>query len=64
MNRRLDDRIHELCARATVTRNDDELQLILAELQSALREHGKRMKRTAVGKLVKQDEGFKEKRSA
>jgi len=64
VNRRLEDRIRELCAGAIAVQNEDELQPILAELRSALHEHGKRLKRTAVLKLVQQNEGFQERRSA
>ena len=64
MNRRLEDRIRELCAGAIAARNEDDLQPILVELKSALHEHGKRLKRTAVIKLVKRNEGFQERRSA
>jgi hypothetical protein len=40
------------------------LRPILLELTSALQEHGKRLKGTAVFKLVKQDDVFEERRSA
>lgn len=64
LNRRLEDRIRELCAKAVVTRDEEELSLILAQLRAALRENGKRLKRTAVFKLVRQDDGYQERRSA
>ena len=56
MNRRLEDRIRKLCALATVARHDDERELILAELKAALHEHAERLKKTAVQKLVTQEE--------
>ena len=34
--RRLDDRIRELCAKAVATKDAGELSVILAELQSAI----------------------------
>jgi hypothetical protein len=42
VNRRLSDRIRKLCALAVAADRDDERELILAELQSALHEHNKR----------------------
>lgn len=56
MNRRLEDRIRKLCALAVVTRHDDERELLLTELKAALREHAERLKKTAVQKLVTQEE--------
>jgi len=56
VNRRLEDRIRKLCALATVARHDDERELILAELKAALHEHAERLKKTAVQKLVTQEE--------
>ena len=64
MNRRLEDRIRLLCAEAIAPQNDDELRRILAELKSALRENGKRLKGTAVLKLVTQHHDFQERRCA
>ena len=63
MNRRLQDRIRELCALA-VACHDDERDLILAELRSALHEHTARLKRKAVLKLVEHEDGFEERRTA
>ena len=56
MNRRLEDRIRKLCALAVVTRHDDERELLLTELKAALHEHAERLKKTAVEKLVTQEE--------
>jgi hypothetical protein len=39
-----------------VVRRDDERELILAELKAALHEHIERLKKTAVQKLVTQEE--------
>ena len=64
VNRRLQDRIHELCALAVAARHDDEREIILAELRSALREHTARIKRKAVLKLVEHEDGFEERRTA
>jgi hypothetical protein len=62
MNRRLEDRIRLLCAGAIAAGNDDELHRILAELKSALQEQGKRLKGSAVLKLVTKDNNFQERR--
>jgi hypothetical protein len=43
---------------AIAVQNEDELRSFLAELRSALHEQGKRLKRTAVLKLVKQNVRF------
>ena len=64
MNRRLQDRIYELCALAVAARHDDEREIILAELRSALREHTARLKRKAALKLVEHEDGFEERRAA
>lgn len=65
MNRRLEDRIRELCALATVARHDDERELILSALKAALHEHAERLKKTAVQKLVTHEEtDLAERRSA
>ena len=63
MNRRLEDRIRELCALAVVTRRDDERKLILAELSGALHDHNQRLKIKAALKLVEQIDGFEERRA-
>jgi hypothetical protein len=64
VNRRLQDRIRELCALAVAARHDDERDSILAELRSALHEHTDRLKRKAVLKLVEHEDGFEERRAA
>jgi len=64
VNRRLQDRIRELCALALACHDDDERDSILAELRSALREHTARIKRNAVLKLVEHEDGFEERRTA
>ncbi len=64
VNRRLEDQIRDLCALAVVVRHDDERELVLAELRSALSKHTERMKQTAVLNLVEHEEGFPERRSA
>jgi hypothetical protein len=60
----LEDRIRELCALAVEARDDDDRDLILAELRSALREHTARFKRKAALKLVEHEDGFEERRTA
>jgi hypothetical protein len=62
VNSRLEDRIRELCALAIVSNRDDQRALVLAELTAALREHAKQLKKIAVVKLVKKDEGFQDRR--
>jgi hypothetical protein len=47
VKRRLADQIRELCALAVTARHDDEREIILAELRSALEEHVRRLKRKA-----------------
>jgi hypothetical protein len=64
VNRRLEDRIRELCALAVAACHDDERDLILAELRSALHEHTGRLKRKAALKLVEHQDGFQERRAA
>ena len=64
VNRRLQDRIRELCALAVACHDDDERDSILAELRSALHEHTARLKRKAVLKLVEHEDGFEERRTA
>jgi hypothetical protein len=48
---RLDERIRELCAKA-VTAPEGELEAILRELNSALREHTLQLRKLAATKLV------------
>ena len=64
MKRRLADQICELCALAVTARHDDEREIILAELRSALEEHVRRLKRKAALKLVEREHGFEERRAA
>ena len=61
MLRRLEDRIRELCASA-VTAEEPELETILSELQSALREHTARLRKLAAAKLTTLDENVQEER--
>jgi hypothetical protein len=63
VNRRLEDRIRQLCALAVEERPKDEHQLILAELRAALREINDRVKKNAILKLVEQLDGFQERRA-
>ena len=43
--RRLEDRIGELCEKARAAQSDGELDPIIADLQSALREHNERLRK-------------------
>jgi hypothetical protein len=61
VNRRLEDRIRELSERAVEAREEDQRELILAELRAALREVNERVKKNAVLKLVELDD-FRERR--
>jgi hypothetical protein len=45
--RRLEDKIRELCAKATATSNSTELNEIFAQLKASLREHIQRFRRSA-----------------
>ena len=63
MLRRLEDRIRELCALA-VTAEEPELEIVLSELQSALREHTERLRRLAAAKLTTLDENVQQERRA
>lgn len=50
-SRRLEDRIRELCCKAT-TADDAELGLILQELKDSLHEHTERLRKLAAEKLT------------
>lgn len=63
MLRRLEDRIRELCALA-VRAEEPRLEIILSELQSALREHTERLRRLAAAKLTMLDENVQQERRA
>ena len=52
MSRRLEDRIRELCTRAVVTSDLDELDTILKQLRPALRQHIDLLRRLAAERLV------------
>ena len=64
MNRRLEDRVRELCSRAVLARSEDELHTILQDLRAALHEHRNRLRKVAVFKLVEKIDGFQERRAA
>ncbi len=55
--RRLDDRIRDLCAKAIHARGPD-LELVFAELKSALHEHTERLRNAATLRLLKKSEDF------
>lgn len=59
--RRLEDRIRGLCAHAIMAPEPD-LDTILGELQTALREHTKRLRAKTLERLVEGE--FKERRSS
>jgi len=60
-DRRLEDRIRELCAKAA-SAPAHEVQVVLKELRVALAEHARRLRRTAAQRFVG-DGNFQEKRS-
>jgi hypothetical protein len=63
-NRRLEDRIRELCSKV-VRAHDHELPSVISELKSALHEHNQRFRSLAAAKLLAAKRGLlKERRSA
>lgn len=50
-SRRLEDRIRELCARV-LSASGAELEPLISELQTALREHNSRLRQLAADKLA------------
>jgi predicted component of type VI protein secretion system len=64
VNRRLEDRIRDLCYGALMAPSKDEARRFLEKLQAALQEHEQRLKRVAVLKLMRKDDGFQERRAA
>ena len=63
-SRRLDDRIRELCARIAVTKNPEEVHLILPELRNAIHEAVERLRIRAVAVLTRSPDIPKERRRA
>ncbi len=63
--RRLDDKIRELRDKARAAQSPHELDTIIADLRSALREHNKRLRERVALTLVGRDNGFsREKRAS
>ena len=63
--RRLDDKIRELRAKGRAAQSAHELDTIIADLRSALREHNKRLRERVALTLVGRDNGFsREKRAS
>lgn len=63
--RRLDDKICELRDKARAAQSAHELNTIIADLRSALREHHKRLRERVALTLVGRDNGFsREKRAS
>jgi hypothetical protein len=50
-SRRLDDRIRQLCYEV-ISAGDDELETLIEDLKSALREHNARLRKLAAAKLA------------
>jgi hypothetical protein len=62
LNRRLEDRVRELCAAAVSGRNDEnEQRRSLQKLKAALQAHTQHLKRVAALKLVEKEDGFQER---
>lgn len=53
--RRLDDRIRKLCAQAVESSDPHELNVILQQLGSALRDHTARIRKLAAARPAPQD---------
>ena len=62
--RRLDDRILELCNQARADQSADELDTIIADLQSALHEHNKRLRKRLASTLAGREKGSSQERRA
>jgi hypothetical protein len=63
--RRLDDKIRELRDKARAAQSAHELDTIITDLRSALREHNKRLRERVALTLVGRDNGFsREKRAS
>jgi hypothetical protein len=50
-SRRLDDRIRELCSKV-VSADENDLEPLIEDLKSALREHNSRLRKLAAAKLA------------
>jgi len=55
----IDDRIKELCAKAVATPPSPELEEILSQLQTALREHTERMRKMTASFRARTERGAK-----
>jgi len=62
-SRRLEDRIRELCGKVLTARNS-ELYEVLSDLQSALHEHGERLRKVAIMKLTSTRKQLPDERSS
>jgi len=61
-SRRLDDRIRELYSRAIADSQENKDE-VLKELQGAIREKTKRLRKLAASKLIENDPELQERRS-
>jgi hypothetical protein len=59
--RRLDDRILELCNQARANQGADELDTIIADLQSALHEHNERLRKRVASRVAGERAVFRRK---
>ena len=59
--RRLDDRILELCNQARADQSADELDTIIADLQSALHEHNERLRKRVALRVAGERAVFRRK---
>ena len=62
--RRLNDRIRELCNKARVPQSAHELQAIITDLESALRERSNRPRKSSAIRSVGRENGFFKERRA
>jgi hypothetical protein len=60
--RRLDDRIRELCDQALAAQSAPEWEAIIADLQSALREHNERLRKRVALRLAGRKNAVSEER--
>jgi hypothetical protein len=62
--RRLDDRIRELCDKAREPQSADDLDAIVADLQSALHEHNERLRKTVALRIADREKAVSHERRA
>jgi uncharacterized coiled-coil protein SlyX len=63
-SRRLDDRIRELCAKVATSKDSEEVNLILPELQTAIHQAIQRLRLRAVAVMSGRPDFLDERRKA